>query len=78
MCPTIDAMEIVSVNPIFSSYMLCRISLVEDAQGAKWLMMINLDMFINSQLFPPAALDIAIKINMQLLDIMVAGSTGEF
>ena len=77
-CNPMDARTMIINNPIFASYMPCRISLVEDAQGKYWLMMLNLDMLINSQLLPQAVVDTAIKVNRQMLDIMVAGATGEF
>ena len=77
-CNPMDARVMVVANPIFSSYMPCRISMVEDQQGKTWLMMLNLDMLINSELLPPQVVDTAIKVNQQMLDIMVAGATGEF
>lgn len=77
-CNPMDARTMIINNPIFASYMPCRISLVEDPNGKIWLMMLNLDMLINSQLLPQAVVDTAIKVNQQMLDIMVAGATGEF
>ncbi len=73
-----DARTMVMSNPIFSSYMPCRISLVEDKQGKAWLMMLNPDMLIDSELLPAEVVDTAIRVNQQMLDIMVAGATGEF
>ena len=77
-CNPMDARVMVISNPIFSSYMPCRISMVEDQNGKTWLMMLNLDMLINSELLPQDVVDTAIKVNQQMLDIMVAGATGEF
>ena len=77
-CNPMDARVMVMSNPIFSSYMPCRISVVEDGEGKAWLMMLNLDMLINSELLPPEVVETAIKVNQQMLDIMVAGATGEF
>ncbi len=77
-CNPMDAKVMVVNNPIFSSYMPCRISMVEDQQGKMWLMMLNLDMLINSQLLAPEVVDTAIRVNQQMLEIMVAGATGEF
>jgi uncharacterized protein (DUF302 family) len=77
-CNPMDARVMVINNPIFASYMPCRISMVEDQSGKTWLMMLNLDMLINSELLPSAVVDTAIKVNQQMLDIMVAGATGEF
>ena len=77
-CNPMDAHVMVVANPIFSSYMPCRISLVEDPQGKMWLMMLNLDMLINSELLPPQVVDTAIRVNQQMLEVMVAGASGEF
>jgi uncharacterized protein (DUF302 family) len=65
-------------NPIYASYMPCRIAMVEDKEGNLWLMMLSLDMLINSDLLPPEVVEIAIRVNQTMLEIMVAGATGEF
>lgn len=77
-CDPMDARTMIISNPIFSSYMPCRISMVEDQQGKTWLMMLNLDMLIDSQLLPQDIVTTAIRVNQQMLDVMVAGATGEF
>ena len=77
-CNPMDARVMVISNPIFSSYMPCRISLVEDQKGQLQLMMLNLDMLINSELLPGEVLDTAIRVNQSMLDVMMAGASGEF
>lgn len=77
-CNPMDARLMIIANPIFSSYMPCRISMVEDQDGKTWLMMLNLDMLINSKLLPPEVIETAVKVNQQMLDIMVAGAKGDF
>ncbi len=77
-CDPMDAKTMVVANPIFSSYMPCRISMVEDQNGVTWLMMLNLDMLINSKLLPNQVVETAIRVNQAMLDVMVAGATGEF
>jgi uncharacterized protein (DUF302 family) len=77
-CNPMDAREMIIANPIFSSYMPCRISMVEDQEGKTWLMMLNLDMIINSKLLPANVVETAVKVNTQMLEIMAAGATGEF
>jgi len=76
-CNPMDARLMIIANPIFSSYMPCRISMVEDGDGKTWLMMLNLDMLINSKLLPQEVIETAVKVNQQMLDIMVAGAKGE-
>ena len=77
-CDPKDAKTMVVHNPIFASYMPCRIALVEDQQGKLWLMMLSLDMLVNANLLPPEVVEVAIRVNQAMLDVMVAGATGEF
>ncbi|MGB0712715.1 MAG: c-type cytochrome [Gammaproteobacteria bacterium] len=75
-CNPMDAREMVMENPVFSAYMPCRISVVEDKEGKHWLMMLNLDMLINSQLLPAKVIETATRVNQQMLEVMVAGAKG--
>lgn len=77
-CDPMDARLMIISNPIFASYMPCRIAIVEDQDKKPWLMMLNLDMLINSELLPDELVETAIRVNQNMLDVMVAGSTGEF
>ena len=77
-CNPEDARKMILHDPIYAAYMPCRIAMVEDKDGKLWLMMLNLDMLINSELLPPELTEIAIRVNQAMLDVMVAGATGEF
>ncbi|MBF0471207.1 MAG: DUF302 domain-containing protein [Gammaproteobacteria bacterium] len=77
-CKPMDARTMILSDPIFASYMPCRISMVENKKGEILLMMLNLDMLINSQLLPKEVVDTAIRVNQNMIAIMVAGATGEF
>ena len=77
-CDPDDAKTMIIHNPIFASYMPCRIAVVEDQAGKFWVMMLNLDMLIDSKLIPPEVTEVAIRVNQSMLDVMVAGATGEF
>jgi uncharacterized protein (DUF302 family) len=77
-CDPEDARMMIMHDPIYAAYMPCRIAMVEDQEGKLWLMMLNLDMLINSELLPPELTEIAIRVNQAMLDVMVAGATGEF
>lgn len=76
-CNPMDARLMVIADPVFSSYMPCRISMVEDGDGKLWLMMLNLDMLINSELMPTEVVETAVRVNQQMLDVMTAGSAGK-
>jgi cytochrome c553/uncharacterized protein (DUF302 family) len=77
-CDPEDAKTMIVHNPIFASYMPCRIAVVEDQAGKFWVMMLNLDMLIDNKLIPPEVTEVAIRVNQGMLDVMVAGATGEF
>lgn len=73
-----DAVRMVELDPLYAAYMPCRIALVEDSNGRNWLLMLNLDMLINSHTLPPELQEIAIKVNQAMLAVMTAGATGDF
>lgn len=77
-CDPMDARTMILSNPVFASYMPCRISLVEDENNKMWLMMLNLDMLINNDLLDSKVVDTAIRVNSAMLEVMVAGATGDF
>lgn len=77
-CDPEDAVRMVALDPIYAAYMPCRIAVVEDSSGKPWLMMLNLDMLINSNSLPPDLQAIAIRVNQAMLAIMTAGALGEF
>ncbi len=76
-CDAFESSEIVANNPTFAAYMPCRIALVEDAEGQDWLVMMNLDMLVNHRLVEGQRATAVIRANQQLLEIMIAGATGE-
>jgi len=77
-CNPEDAAKMVAFNPIYAAYMPCRVSIVEDRDGRVWLLTLNLDMLISTTHLPENLRKIAITINAQMIDIMIAGATGEF
>ena len=77
-CNPEDAVKMVEFNPIYAAYMPCRISILEDKNGKNWLLMLNLDMIINEFSLPEELQAIAITINGIMLEIVTAGSTGDF
>lgn len=77
-CDPDDAVKMVELDPLYAAYMPCRIALVEDKEGQAWLLMLNLDMLINSNTLPPELQAIAIRVNQAMLAVMTAGATGEF
>jgi uncharacterized protein (DUF302 family) len=77
-CDALTAKAMVDANIDFAAYLPCRIALVEDAQGQVWLLMMNLDMFIQSPGFDPRLKADAVRIRDMLLEIMEAGAAGDW
>ena len=77
-CDAMTAKKMVENDIHFAAYLPCRIALVEDAKGQAWLVMMNLDMFIQSPKLDPALKQDAIAVRDTLMQIMQAGSTGDW
>lgn len=76
-CDLDDAHGLVKLNPIFAAFLPCRISMVEGPDGRIWLMTFNLDMIINKQMLTPQQAEIAIRVNQNMMKVLVAGATGK-
>ena len=77
-CDPLTAKKMVEANIDFAAYLPCRISLVEDAQGKGWLVMMNLDPLINANQLSPELKKEAIKVRDTLNEIMRAGAKGDW
>lgn len=76
-CNLEDAKTIVNHDPVYAAYMPCRVALTEDKTGKYWLMMLNLDILIDNQLISKEVVRTVIGVNQKMLEIMVAGATGQ-
>ena len=77
-CNLDDAHSLVMENLMFAAFMPCRIAMVEDKNRKVWLMTLNLDMVIDQKMLPPKLAEIAIRINQDMMKVLVAGATGDF
>ncbi len=75
-CDPLTAKKMVEYDIHFAAYLPCRIALVEDAKGQSWLVMMNLDMFIQDPKLNASLKADAIKVRDTLNEIMQAGSQG--
>ena len=75
-CDPLTAKKMVEYDINFAAYLPCRISLVEDAKGQGWLVMMNLDIFIQDPKLDPAVKADASKVRDTLNEIIQAGSQG--
>jgi len=76
-CRPLTAKKMVEYDIDFAAYLPCRISLVQDTKGQAWLVMMNLDMLINSPSMDKKLLKEATKVRDDLMNIMRAGANGE-
>lgn len=77
-CDPLTAKKMVDANLDFAAYLPCRITLVEDAKGQAWLVMMDLDMLIEGSKLSPELKQEAIKVRDTLTEIMRAGANGEW
>ena len=78
-CNALTASRMLDYNDAFSSYLPCRITLIEDQQGKLWLYTLNMDgMIYGGKPLPPELKAEAENVKEIILDIMNRGATGEF
>jgi len=76
-CDPLTAKKMVEYDLHFAAYLPCRITLVEDAQGQAWLIMMNLDLFLGDPNLTPSLKSSAIQVRDTLNAIIKAGANGE-
>jgi len=78
-CNALTAARMLDYNDAFSSYLPCRITLIEDLQGKLWLYTLNMDgMIYGGKPLPADLKEEAENVKEIILDIMNRGATGEF
>lgn len=79
LCNAMTAASMLNYNDAFSSYLPCRITLLEDKDGKLWLYTMNMDLLIyGGRPLPPALKAEAIKIRDIMLNIMRRAAQGDF
>ena len=78
-CNALTASRMLDYNDAFSSYLPCRITLIEDKAGKLWLYTLNMDgMIYGGKPLPAELKEEAENVKEIILDIMNRGATGEF
>ena len=78
-CNALTASRMLDYNDAFSSYLPCRITLIEDKEGKLWLYTLNMDgMIYGGKPLPTELKEEAENVKEIILDIMNRGATGEF
>lgn len=75
-CDPLTAQRMVEENINFAAYLPCRIALVEDENGQGWLVMMNLDMMLQSTTLSDELKAEATRVRDALMEIMQAGAEG--
>lgn len=79
LCNAMTAASMLNFNDAYSSFLPCRISVVEDEQGKLWIYTLNMDFMIQGGApIPPALKDEAIKVRDTLNEIMQRAAEGDF
>ncbi len=78
-CKPTTAMTMVDHSDAFSAYLPCRIALIEDQNGKKWLYSLDMDMMIYGGAPLPADLyELALQVKDTITAIQKAGASGDF
>lgn len=78
-CRSRVAADMLDYSDAYSSFMPCRIALIEDKQGKYWLYSMDMDpMIYGGAPLPPKLKKDALEIRDIMLDIMHRGAAGEF
>jgi uncharacterized protein (DUF302 family) len=75
-CDGLTAQQMIAENPLMIAFMPCRIALVEDAQGARWLVSMMMDEAMIAAM-PAAVRNNAQRIMAAMKDAMLAASIGD-
>jgi uncharacterized protein DUF302 len=79
LCDAMTAASMLNYNDAFSSFLPCRLSVVEDPQGKLWIYTLDMDLMIyGGKPIPPALKAEAIKVRDTLNEIMERAAEGDF
>ena len=79
LCNAMTAASMLNYDDAYSSFLPCRLSVVEDTQGDLWIYTLNMDLMIHGgKPIPPALKEEAIKVRNILNEIMQRAAEGDF
>jgi len=79
LCNAMTAASMLNYNDAFSSFLPCRISVIEDETGKLWIYTLDMDLMIyGGQPIPPALKAEAITVRDTLNEIMERAAEGDF
>ena len=78
-CSPRTAMIMVDHSDAFSAYLPCRLAVIEDKQGQRWVYTLDMNaMIYGGAPLPPKLLEKAIEVQVIIDAIQQAGATGDF
>lgn len=78
-CSPRTAMDMVAYSDAFSAYLPCRIALIEDKSGQRWLYTLDMDLMIyGGKPLPPKLHEQALGVQKTIYAIMDGGAAGDF
>jgi len=79
LCNAMTAASMLNYNDAYSSFLPCRVSVVEDEQGQLWIYTLDLDLLLHGgRPIPPALKAEAIEVRDTLNEIMYRAAQGDF
>lgn len=75
-CDGLTANKMLAVDPMMIAFMPCRIAMIEDTQGKRWIVSMMMDLKMVAAL-PEDARKSAEKVMSSMKDMMVAASKGD-
>jgi len=75
-CDGLTAQQMIVADPLMIAFMPCRIALVEDAQGKRWVISMMMDEAMIAAL-PAATRNNAQRVMAAMKDMMLAASNGD-
>lgn len=79
LCNAMTAASILNYNDAISSFLPCRISVVENTEGELWMYTLDLDLLIHGgKSIPPALKNEIIKVRDTITQIMQRAAVGDF
>jgi uncharacterized protein (DUF302 family) len=75
-CDGLAANKMLAADPMMIAFMPCRIAILEDAQGKRWVISMMMDLGLVKKL-PPDARSGAERVMAAMKDMMVAASRGD-
>lgn len=76
-CDALIAKKMVEYDIIFAGFLPCRVAVLEDSQGKRWIVTMNMDMMLHAVDLPADLQPLAKQVRDTIYDIVDAGVNGD-